>query len=189
MDDLAPVIEQIGKIGDKAEASKWELAEAVSEAFAEFKPYERGLTSGLCARLRKSDDLIYGLRDAYDLRNSLKIIKTSLSVSHFAALSKLRARYDLTDETCINWVEFATDNCLSVREMSMEIGNQYSENARKQFFKRVDKLDKLVQRLWTDAESVDMPAPLRVVTKSALSVLKEWVESLRGWQAAARIMQ
>ena len=182
-DELQEVVETIGALADLAEKDKWALAEAVSIAFAEFPAYHRGLTSGLCARLRKSDDLIYGLRDAFDLRNSLKIIETSLSVSHFSALAKLRARYDLTDETCINWVEFATDNCLSVREMSMEIGNQYTADLRKSFMWRVLRVEKDVERLWSDMETVGLPNEIRAATKTALTVLKEWVESLRNWSA------
>ena len=182
---LSAIVEEIGVLADRAEASKWGLAEAVATAYAEFSAYHRGLTAGLCSRLRKSTDLIYSLRDAWELKNLLvnSDFASDLSVSHFVTLSHLRDRYDLSDDSCREWLEWAQDNEISVRELSTEINARYEEDARKSFFKRIDKISKLVELVWTECETIGMPDTLRVLTKNALRVLREWIAAVVEWGA------
>ena len=52
MDDLLPIVEEIGRLKDGVELNRWELAEKIHDAFSEFPQYERGLLSGLCQRLK-----------------------------------------------------------------------------------------------------------------------------------------
>ena len=178
---LQEIVEEIGQLADKAEASKWSLAEAVSTAYMEFKPYSRGLTAGLCSRLRKSTDSIYGLRDAWNLKNLLNVSDSALSVSHFATLSRLKDKFNLTEEDCITWLGWAQEIGASVRDMSMEISTAYEEDARKSFFKRIDKISKLVELVWTECESIQMPELLRALTKTSLQVLRDWIAQLLEW--------
>ena len=178
---LHEVIEAIGALADKTEASKWSLAEAVSTAYMEFKPYSRGLTAGLCARLKRSTDMIYALRDAFDLKSRLRYA-SEIPVSHFATLSRLKDKFNLTDEDCITWLDWVQETGASVRDMSMEISAAYEEDARKSFFKRIDKISKLVELVWTECESIQMPELLRALTKTSLQVLREWVAKLEEWR-------
>ena len=177
---LQQIISEIGLLSDKAEASKWQLAQAVSEAYSELPAYSRGLTAGLCSRLRKSTDSIYGLRDAWNLKNLLHV-SDSLSVSHYATLSHLKDKFNLTEEDCITWLGWAQEIGASVRDMSMEISTAYEEDARKSFFKRIDKISKLVELAWTDCEVVQMPELLRALTKTSLQVLRDWIAQLLEW--------
>jgi hypothetical protein len=180
-ESLQAIVEEIGVLADRAEASKWGLAEAVATAYAEFEAYHRGLTSGLCIRLKRSTDMIYALRDAANLRESLRYESDLLTVSHFSTLSHLRDRYELSDDDCRSWLEWAQENCISVREMAIEVSLQRETDARKAFFKRIEKINKLVQLAWQDCESVGLPDNLRAATKIVLSALREWVEKLLAW--------
>ena len=178
---LQQIISEIGLLSDKAEASKWNLAKAVSEAYQELPAYSRGLTSGLCERLKRSTDSIYALRDAFDLKTSLRY-ESEIPVSHFATLSRLKDKFNLTDEDCITWLDWVQETGASVRDMSMEISTAYEEDARKSFFKRIDKISKLVELVWTECESIQMPELLRALTKTSLQVLREWVAKLEEWR-------
>jgi hypothetical protein len=64
----------------------------------------------------------------------------------------------------------------------MEISTAYEEDARKSFFKRIDKISKLVELVWTECESIQMPELLRALTKTSLQVLREWVAKLEEWR-------
>ena len=180
-DELSEVVEAIGKLGDRAEYSKWELSEAVATAYAEFHSYTRGLTAGLCARLRKSTDLIYSLRDAWELKSLLVKSDSPLSVSHFAVLSRLRDRYTLSDDDCREWLTWAEEVGASVREMSIEVSMAHDADPLKSFMRRVEKVGREVQRLWEDCESINLSEDLRALTKAALKVLREWIKKLLEW--------
>ena len=180
-DGLQPIIEQIGQLSDRAENDKWALAESIATAYAELGAYHAGLTAGLCERLRKSTDSIYNLRDSWELK-SLLHVSDSLSVSHYATLSHLKDKFNLTNEDCITWLDWAGETGASVRDMSMEISAAYEEDARKSFFKRIDKISKLVELVWTECETIGMPELLRALTKSSLQVLRDWVAKLEEWR-------
>ena len=179
---LAKIVESIGGLGDRAESSKWALASAIAAAYTELPLYSRGLTSGLCLRLKKSEDMIYNLRNAENLREKLRYDSDSLHVSHFSTLYHLQDRFNLTDKDCIKWLDWCKETDASVRELSQEITTAYTADQRKEFFKKVDKLDKLLQRIWEEAESVSMPDNLRAVTKDALKVVREWIAQLLEWR-------
>jgi hypothetical protein len=178
---LQQIISEIGLLADKAEASKWSLAEAVSTAYMEFKPYSRGLTAGLCSRLRKSTDSIYGLRDAWNLKNLLNVSDSALSVSHFATLSRLKDKFNLTEEDCITWLGWAQEIGASVRDMSMEISTAHCADAKKSYLKLVNRVDKDIQRLWDDSETIGLPDSLRAACKAALGALRDWIAQLLEW--------
>ena len=177
---LQQIVEQIGQLSDKAENDKWALAEAVEIAYAEFPAYHHGLTSGLCQRLRKSTDQVYNLRDASALKTKLLVV-SYLSVSHFATLSHLKDKYDLTDESCREWLEWAQDNEISVRELSIEISEKYCADAKKAYMKRVERVHKEIEKLWQDSEVIGIPNELRTLTKNALRTLIEWITALLEW--------
>jgi len=177
---LQQIISEIGLLSDKAEASKWQLAQAVSEAYSELPAYSRGLTAGLCSRLRKSTDSIYGLRDAWNLKNLLHV-SDSLSVSHYATLSHLKDKFNLTEEDCITWLGWAQEIGASVRDMSMEISTAHCADAKKSYLKLVNRVDKDIQRLWDDSETIGLPDNLRAACKAALGVLRDWITQLLAW--------
>jgi len=179
-DELQAVVESVGLLADKAEASRWELASAVAAAYEELPAYARGLTAGLCLRLRRSTDQVYNLRDAANLRERLRV-ESALSVSHFATLSHLADRYNLTDSDCKDWLVWAEETDTSVRKMSAEIGVKHTEDQRKAYMRRAVRVGKDVQILWVDAESLQMPEELRAKTRAVLPALREWIGELEKW--------
>jgi hypothetical protein len=181
---LQAIVEEIGKLSDSAEASRWELADAIAAAYSELPLYQRGLTSGLCQRMKRSSDTVYGLRDASELRTRLLYV-SDIPTSHFTTLAHLQDRFNLTNEDCISWLDWVKDTGASVREMSQEITTKYTEDGKKAFFKRLERVQKDVQRLWEEAETIHLPENLRALTKAALRVLKNWVEKLQEWKAAS----
>jgi hypothetical protein len=178
---LESIVEEIGLLADKAEASKWELAKAISEAYQEMPAYSRGLTSGLCSRLKRSTDSIYGLRDAFDLKNLLDASYSLLSVSHFTALAHLKDKYNLTEDDCIRWIDWAEQTDSSVRDMSIEVSTAHCADAKKAYLKLVNRVQKDVERLWADSETIGLPDSLRAACKAALGALRDWIAQLLEW--------
>jgi hypothetical protein len=179
--ELAPIIESIGRLNDCAEASRWQVCSAIASAFDELPAYSRGLTAGLCARMHKSTDQIYCLRDSERLRANLRY-DTVLSPSIFSTLFHLRDRYNLDDNACREWLDWVKETGASVRDMSQEITTKYTEDSNKAFIKRAMRVQKDVQRLWEDMELIGLPDSIRAVTRAALIVLKEWITALLEWR-------
>lgn len=177
---LEEIVESIGALSDKAEKDRWELCAAIANAFEELPAYSRGLTIGLAARLKKSSDQIYSLRDSEILRARLRY-DTVIPPSHFSTLSRLQDRFNLTYAECIKWLDWVKETDASVREMSIEVSTAHDADPLKAFMRRVIRVQKDVQRLWNDAETLSMPEQLRALTKSALAVLKEWIDNLLEW--------
>jgi hypothetical protein len=179
--ELQPIIEEIGKLADRAESDKWALAESIATAYGEFSAYHHGLTSGLCVRLCKSTDAIYNLRDSWELKNLLHVSEPSLSVSHYATLSHLRDRYDLTEEDCIEWLALAQENALSVRELSSEVSTACELDARKEWLKRAKRVSRMFFTLFQDAEQIGLPENLYQILKTVNTVICDWEEKLGNW--------
>jgi len=182
MDNLQAVVEEIGALNDLAETDKWQVAQKIADAFAEFKPYERGLTAGLCVRLRKSSDTIYSYRNAENLRARLQYIP-GLSVSHFVALSDLQKRYMLTDETLKDWIERAQEDNLSVRDLRSEVAIEHEQDLRAHWLRKVVRLVRLMDRVLQDAESAGVPETLYQQTKTAASVIQDLAVSVEKWKS------
>ena len=181
MDNLQAVVEEIGALNDLAETDKWQVAQKIADAFAEFKPYERGLTAGLCARLRKSSDTIYSYRNAENLRAQLQYIP-GLSVSHFVALSDLQKRYRLTDETLKEWIERAQEDNLSVRDLRSEVATEHSQDLRAHWLRKVVRLVRLMDRVLQDAESAGVPNELWQTAKVAHACVGDFADKVSGWK-------
>jgi hypothetical protein len=157
VNDLAQIVSEIGALADAAEASRWQLCRAVSDAYAECGPYERGLTPALCIRLRKSSDTIYDYRDAWRMREELKDGDVSeLPYSHYSAMYDLRERYDLTLEQCHDWLEIAASGSLSVRDLRQSVDNAHRENEQKAWIRHLNRLGKLVTIVYQDAGSMKL---------------------------------
>ena len=180
MENLCLIVEEVGRLNDLAETSKWEVAQKIADAFAEFKPYERGLTIGLASRLRKSSDSIYGYRNAENLRAHLKVAPV-LSVSHFVALYELASRYNLTPENCKEWVGRAQDDNLSVRDLRSEVALEHELDIRAHWLRKVSRVGKLMNRIYQDAGAVGMSEALYQKTKTVLACVQDWAVSVEGW--------
>lgn len=180
MDELITIIESIGILSDRAETDKWILAGKIAEAYAEFAPYERGLTAGLCQRLRKSSDSIYGYRNAENLRERLQIFP-SLSVSHFIALHDLQDRYALSDELIKEWIGRAVDDKLSVRDLRCEVALEHVQDARAHWLRKVARVGKLMTTIMLDAEGVGVPDELWQATKTVQSCVSDWADKAGEW--------
>lgn len=182
-ESLQAIISEIGALSDRADSVRWELCAAIKTAFDELPSYSRGLTTGLMARLHKSSDQIYQLRDAETMREILKIDNPVLSPSHLSTLFHLRERFGMDNEKCQAWEQWAVDCGASVMELRTEIETALNGDEKKEFFRRVLRLSRLVERLWIDAEGVNMPTALREVTKIVLGAVREWIEKLNAWRS------
>lgn len=171
-DDLTPIIESIGALADTAEADRWKLAEAIYDAFQELPLYSRGLTSGLCLRLKRSTDSIYALRDSFGLKSRLRY-ESEIPVSHFSTLAHLQGRYDMSDDDCREWLDWVQETNASVREMSIEISTRHTADQKKEFLRAVNRAVRLLTTLYQDSESVSLPQPYRIILKAAMDGLRE----------------
>ena len=180
MDDILPVIETIGQANDASEVSRWNVCKLISDAYSEFGMYERGLTEGLCSRLKKSTDSIYGMRDAENLRAMLGVEPT-LSISHFTTLSRLRVKYHISDEELRDWIAFAEENDLPVRDLSEQVTHQHTEDLKELFLRRSSKVVKSVTRLYFDSEMCGVPEALRSELKKLHADIQAWIIRLGEW--------
>jgi len=180
MDNLQVIVEEIGRIADIAEFKRWDVADHIADAFHEFPAYERGLTSGLCQRLKRSSDSIYNMRNASNLRAHLKV-STILSVSHFVALSDLQKKYMLTDETLIDWISRAVDDSLSVRDLRSEVAIEHELDVRAHWKRKVSRVAKQMTVILQDAESAGVPNELWQIAKVAHSCVSDFADKVSGW--------
>ena len=182
---LQAIVEEIGLLSDKAESDRWVLADAIATALAEFPSYSEGLVAGLGKRMKRSPDTIYDLQHASELRERLRYNPETITTSHFAALARLKKKYNLDDDKCREWLNWTKETGAHVREMREEIEIANTEDLKRSYFRRVDRLSKLLNRLWTDAESVAMPDDLRVLTKAMLKNLKDFLDNLMEWKSTS----
>ena len=180
MDELASIVETIGRLADKAEYGRWDVADGIAEAFVEFKPYERGLLAGLCQRLKRSSDSIYAYRNASELRERLNS-SCDLSVSHFVTLHNLAEKYVLTDSDLLEWVGWAQDCNASVRELRQEVAEKHEIDAKAKWKRGIRRVSRLMDNLLMDAESVGVPDLLWQNTKVAQTVLSDLADKVREW--------
>jgi hypothetical protein len=180
MGELEHIISEIGNLNDKAESSRWDVAEKIATAYAEFKPYERGLTMGLCNRLRKSADTVYGYKHAEELRSRLKVDPV-LSVSHFVALHELKERYALTDDSVREWVSHAEDCSMSCRELRQAVSEAHVIDARANWRRKVVRMNRLMTTIMVEAESAGVPNELWQATKTVQSCVSDWTVRVQGW--------
>ena len=177
-DTLATVIEIIGRANDLVEKDKWTVCHQIADAFAELPAYSRGLTAGLCHRLKKSSDMIYSMRDAAMLKDRIAS-EVELSPSHFAALSHLQDRFNLTDDDVRDWLELAAENGMSVRDMSTEISIKHTEDARKAFLRKIQKIERLAFSAYQESELLQIPDALRHRIRRILALIKSWCERIQ----------
>jgi len=152
MDELLPIIEQIGQMKDKAESSRWELAEVIHSAYAEFPQYERGLTAGLCQRLKYTPANLYNYKNAWTIRSGY-IGNANLSVSHYSKLYDMIAKYNLTDHDVLQYIELAEDEAWSVLQMAREISDNHSEDTNEHYLKSIRRLILLIVNVLNDPEN------------------------------------
>lgn len=186
MSDLEQIVEKIGQLGDSVEISRWELCRAVEEAYSEFPAYQRGLTDGIAHRLKKSADSVYSMRDSWRLREEMERFRgvsedLGLSSSHWGALYQLRERYDLDNQSVFDWLELASAESLSVRELSMEVSAHCREDERKGIKRILAKIGRLTQRLHEDSESLGLPEALRQTLLVYLSIQIDLFDKLMEW--------
>ena len=181
MDELNGIVEEIGRLNDSAESSKWQVAEHIAAAYSELPAYHRGLTAGLCVRLRKSSDTIYSMRNAEELRIRLKV-QPVLSVSHFVTLSEAQARYSLADNVLIDWLDHARDCNMSVRNLREALTAAHVEDNKSAWMRKVRRVHKLVNDLLQDAEMVALPESLYQALKILVAMVGDFIGQLDKWK-------
>ena len=159
MDDLAPIIEQIGALKDSVEVNRWELAEKIHDAFSEFPQYERGLLSGLCQRLKYTPANVYNYRNSWTIRRKY-FGTTDLSVSHFARLYGLIDKYNLSDHDVLTYIDMADIESWSVAQLAKEVSQNHDENTNDKYLKSIKRLILLIVNVLNDPEN-DMDEFLR----------------------------
>ena len=162
MDDLAPIIEQIGALKDSVEVNRWELAEKIHDAFSEFPQYERGLLSGLCQRLKYTSTQVYNYRNGYGIKRDLQGEKALpiLPVSHYAKMYDLSRKYNLDSYQVGEYLEVALDEQWSVRQLAQEVAQNHDENTNDKYLKSIKRLILLIVNVLNDPEN-DMDEFLR----------------------------
>ena len=151
MDNLLPIVEEIGRIKDGVELNRWELAEKIHDAYSEFSQYERGLTSGLCQRLKYTPANLYNYRNAWDLKQECSI--TGLSVSHFARLYGLAEKYLLSKDQVTEYLELAESESWSVAQLSKEVAQNHDEDTKEHYQKSIKRLISLIVNVLNDPEN------------------------------------
>ena len=151
MDELLPIIEQIGALKDGVEVNRWELAEMIHTAYAEFPQYERGLTSGLCQRLKYTPANLYNYRNAWSLKADFP--DTDLSVSHYARLYGLAEKYKLSAEVVESYLILAEEESFSVAQLAKEVAQNHDENTNDKYLKSIKRLILLIVNVLNDPEN------------------------------------
>ena len=156
MDDLAPIIEQIGALKDSVEVNRWELAEKIHDAFSEFPQYERGLLSGLCQRLKYTPAYVYNYRNAWEEREKIgyvAIVIPNLSVSHYAKIHDLDKTHYLTLEQKTEYLAIAEEEGWSVAQLAKEVAQNHDENTNDKYLKSIKRLISLIVNVLNDPEN------------------------------------
>ena len=127
VDDLAPIIEQIGSISDKTEAGRWQIAEAIYTAFEELPHHTQGLLQGLCQRLKYSTTQVYNYSHAHEMWKYINSFANApaLSVSHYARIYDLQIKYDVMYRECSEYLKMAAEESWSVRQLAQEVANNH----------------------------------------------------------------
>jgi len=182
VNELAEVVEAIGRLNDVAEKDKWAVAEQVAIAYAEFGLYERGLTEGLVTRTKKSADTIRNYCRAEELRVRLRV-DHPLSVSHFITLAYAVSKYNLSDDAVRDWIDVAVETPLSVDKLSAEIATASVLDARAHFMRKVSRFVKLATTLYQDAAGVGIPVEAYQALKTLVSMVGDFEAEIEKWKA------
>ena len=178
MEAVRPYVQKIkDRWGDKRKL-EWECLGEVAALYEELGMYSRGLTRGLMEAFRVEDESsVYNYRDAFLTRERL-LPNSQLPYSYFVAINSLQKRYEITDESCTDWLKLTeADSQMSVRKMRMDVEAAYTEDQRAAFLRHASRAVKLLTTMYEDSESVGLPQPERALLKGAL----EAVQKVAGW--------
>jgi len=153
MDELLPIIEQIGALKDGVEVNRWELAEMIHTAYAEFPQYERGLTSGLCQRLKYTPANLYNYKNAWDLKSRFAITVPELTVSHYSKMHSLETKYSLEGQEIYDYLYLAEENDWSGVKLAQEVAQNHSEDTNEHYLKSIRRLILLIVNVLNDPEN------------------------------------
>ena len=154
MDDLAPVIEQIGALSDKTEAGRWQIAEAIFDAFDELPHHTQGLLQGLCTRLKYSPTQIYNYSHAKEMQKYINSFANApkLSVSHYARIYDLQIKYDIMYRECSEYLKLAEEEGWSVQKLAQEVSGNHEPDPDDKYKKKRERFVKLMRSLWNDPQ-------------------------------------
>ena len=172
MDDLAPIIEEIGSISDKTEAGRWQLAEAIYTAFEELPHHTQGLLQGLCVRLRYTSTNVYRYKDAWELKR-YNTDAPNLSVSHYARMSKLAIDFALDMESVWEYLETAESDGWSVRKLAQEVAGNHDPDQELKDRQYFETTVKRMRKCWSLPLFNDIPKETRAVYYDLLKELEK----------------
>ena len=147
MDDLAPIIEEIAFIANRAEGNKWLLAEAIYDAFAEMPNHTQGLLQGLCTRLKYTSTQVYNYSHGWRIRSGYDG-EAELSVSHFAKLYDLIKQYGLSDHDVLVYIDMAHVENLSVRDLAILVSQNHDPDIDLKDRKYFETTVKRMRKCW-----------------------------------------
>ena len=173
MNDLAPIIEQIGALSDKTEAGRWQIAEAIFDAFDELPHHTQGLLQGLCIRLKYSPTNVYNYKKAWQIRAGY-FGQSNLSVSHYAKIYDLISQYELVDHDVLMYIEMADAESWSVQKLAQEVAGNHEPDPDGKYKKKRERFKKLMRSLWNDPQfHEEVPKILRDIYYQVLKGLEK----------------
>ena len=171
---LLKIVEEIGKLKDSVDDKSWEICEAIHGIFEEMGRYSRELTPLLKSRLKISKTALYNHRNAWELRQKVGD-EYNLTFTHFARMRKLSDLYNLSLENVKELLQLARDEALSVESMAVLVDQMFDPDYDKVIRRRFEKLVKLLEQCWVDADEVELPDDLRHDMRRLYTNLKEWL--------------
>jgi len=172
VDDLTPVIEAIGALSDSTESGRWEIAEAIHDAFAEFPAYTQGLLQGLCNRLKYTSTNIYNYKNAWEVRSEY-LGETKLSVSHFSKLHTLRNKYKLTEHDVLTYIDLAETGDWSALKLEQEVSGNHEPDPDEAYKRKFQRFVKLMRSIWNDPQFGNVDKDTRAVYYDLLGELEK----------------
>ncbi len=167
---IEEVVNRIGELVDAVNTDKWVLAEAIHDAYAEFKPYEQNLTSSLSQRCKLSSTQLYNLRDAWELRSWFG--EYPLSVSHYAKMHNLAEQLNLTPGDIQQYFELAVEEGWSVIKLAQEVSQNHMDNEQKENITYKRWL-KTMRKIWQYAMFNSLPRDVRDAYYKLMQMLEE----------------
>ena len=172
MDDLAHIIEEIGKKWDVNKKISWELAEMVSDAYAEFDSHKQGLSAGLQIRMGKTSTQIYSYRNAWQMKINM-YNSPELSVSHYAKMHDLCKPYELSFTDISEYLETAYSEGWSVRQLAQEVANNHDPDQELKDRQYFETTVKRMRKCWSLPLFNEIPKETRAVYYDLLKELEK----------------
>jgi len=157
----------------KSEYYRWGAAFAILDLWREFPDRHSEIMAVLVNELHVTDDQVYNLLHAAELASELSRNRDDmiLSPSHFSRLHRAAQKYDLPQETVIEYLELATSEGLSAQAMVEEVMRNHDPDEQYLFHRAVRVLIRACRRLLELAESNGIDKRVQDAAKMLVEML------------------